>query len=436
VLRSRSADQPIRITLPSIPRPAWLMRLFSRSEPAASTEIVEAADSSTAAPAQRRGVVLVIRVPQFTLPRPRLLDMYVAKLYLRILGMAGAGMAGLFYIATFIDLSDKVFKGEATMGMVMGYLWWETPQFLYYILALAVLLSALVTIGLLTRNSELIVMRACGVSLYRTAAPLLVFALTASGILFGLEERVLASTNRRAEQLKHLIKGGSPQTFDVLNRKWLVGPRGEVFHYIFYNPRERQLNGLSIFEFDPAKQQLARRVFASQATFDKAASDQASQPVWQAQGGWTRNFSAKADVAKFLPFNTTPLNLEPPQYFVTEAPEPERMNFGQLRRYIDELRVSGYHLLEHEVALQRKLAFPFVTLVMTLIAVPFAVSTGRRGAMYGVGIGIVLALTYWTMISVFAAFGAAAIMTPALAAWAPNILFGATAAYLLMTVRT
>lgn len=438
VLRSRSADQPIRITLPSIPRPAWLMRLFSRSEAtdgaATSGTVAAAGAAPTAIP--RKGTVLVIRVPQFALPRPRLLDMYVAKLYLRILGMAGAGMAGLFYIATFIDLSDKVFKGEATMGMVLGYLAWETPQFLYYILALAVLLSALVTVGLLTRNSELIVMRACGVSLYRTAAPLLVFALTASGILFGLEERVLASTNRRAEQLKHLIKGGSPQTFDVLNRKWLVGPQGEIFHYIFYNPRERQLNGLSIFEFDPAKQQLARRVFASQATFDKDASDKASHPVWQAQGGWTRNFSAKADVAKFQPFSTTALNLEPPQYFVTEAPEPERMNFGQLRRYIDELRVSGYHLLEHEVALQRKLAFPFVTLVMTLIAVPFAVSTGRRGAMYGVGIGIVLALTYWTMISVFAAFGAAAIMTPALAAWAPNILFGATAAYLLMTVRT
>lgn len=436
VLRSRSADQPIRITLPALPRPAWLMRLFSRTETDAAAGTLAAGTTSGAPAIPRRGVVLVIRVPQFSLPRPSLLDMYVGKLYLRILGMAAAGMAGLFYIATFIDLSDKVFKGEATMGMVLGYLWWETPQFLYYILALAVLLSALVTIGLLTKNSELIVMRACGVSLYRTSAPLLIFALTASGILFGLEERVLAVTNRRAEQLKHLIKGGSPQTFDVLNRKWLVGPHGEVFHYIFYNPRERQLNGLSIFEFDEERQQLSRRVYASQATFDRDASEAAAAPVWQAQGGWARDFSARADVARFQPFDKSTLDLEPPEYFVTEAPEPDRMNFGQLRRYIDDLRVSGYHLLEHEVALQRKLAFPLVTLVMTLIAVPFAVTTGRRGAMYGVGIGIVLALVYWTMISVFAAFGAAAIMPPALAAWAPNLLFGATAAYLLMTVRT
>jgi lipopolysaccharide export LptBFGC system permease protein LptF len=73
---------------------------------------------------------------------------------------------------------------------------------------------------------------------------------------------------------------------------------------------------------------------------------------------------------------------------------------------------------------------------MTLIGVPFAVTTGRRGAMYGVGVGIVLALTYWTLISVFAAFGAGGAMPTLLAAWAPNLLFGAGAVYLLLTVRT
>ena len=73
---------------------------------------------------------------------------------------------------------------------------------------------------------------------------------------------------------------------------------------------------------------------------------------------------------------------------------------------------------------------------MTLIAVPFAVTTGRRGALYGIGVGIVLALVYWTMISVFAAIGAAGLIPPTLAAWAPNLMFGAAAAYLLLTVRT
>ena len=88
------------------------------------------------------------------------------------------------------------------------------------------------------------------------------------------------------------------------------------------------------------------------------------------------------------------------------------------------------------VELQRKLSFPFVTLILTLIAVPFAVTTGQHGALSGVGIGIVLALSYWVVVSIFAAIGSAGILAPILAAWAPNVLFGGSAVYLLLAART
>jgi lipopolysaccharide export LptBFGC system permease protein LptF len=112
------------------------------------------------------------------------------------------------------------------------------------------------------------------------------------------------------------------------------------------------------------------------------------------------------------------------------------MTYRELKHYIGELEASGYHVTPYIVQLQRKVAFPFVTLIMTLLAVPFAVKTGRSGAIYGVGVGIVLALVYWTMLSIFGAMGAGGWLSPMLAAWAPNILFGAAAAYLLLTVRT
>ena len=112
------------------------------------------------------------------------------------------------------------------------------------------------------------------------------------------------------------------------------------------------------------------------------------------------------------------------------------MSYEQLARYIVVLRASGFHVVPYMVQLQRKVDFPFITLIMTLLAVPFAVTTGRRGALYGIGIGIVLAITYWTMQSVFAAIGAGGVISPVLAAWAPNILFGAAAVYMMLTVRT
>ena len=427
--RARSADQPIRISLPRLALPRWMT---ARRPPAGQAS---RARGGAASPRSDR-VVVVIRIPQIELPRPNLLDIYVARQYLRILGMTVIAMLGLFYISTFIDLSDKWFKGQTTLGQILAFLWWSTPQFMAYIIALAVLLSALVTIGLLTKNSELIVMRACGVSLYRTAAPMVVFALVASAVLFGMEERVLALANRRADELKHLIRGGSAQTFDVLNRKWIVGRNGEVYHYQYFNPRARELNGLSVLEFDPDTHDLTRRVYATRAVFAGPGDGPGAPGRWRASLGWTRWFGVKDEEQAFEPFDEATLSLEPADYFVTEVPEPRRMTYPQLSRYITELRQSGYEVLEHEVELYRKVAFPFVTLVMTFIAVPFAVTTGRRGAMYGIGVGIVLALVYWTMISVFAAFGAGGLISPLLAAWAPNLLFGAAAAYLLLTVRT
>ena len=132
--------------------------------------------SATAAPRPRRGLRVVIRVPHGWVPSFKLLDSYVANAYLRVLVLSFSGMLGIFYIASFIDWSDNLFKGQATGQQLAQFMWYSTPQYIYYVLPLSALVATLVTIGLLTKSSELIVMRACGVSLYRTALPLVLFA--------------------------------------------------------------------------------------------------------------------------------------------------------------------------------------------------------------------------------------------------------------------
>jgi len=428
IARARSADQPIRISLPR-----WLTR---RRKPADAAVMPPAMGAAPVKAPQPTRVGLVLRMPHFDLLRPRLIDLYVARQYLRILAMTTVGMLGLFYISTFIDMSDKVFKGQASLGMVAEFMFWSTPQFLAYVIALAVLMSALVTVGLLTKNSELIVMRACGISLYRTAVPMVVFALLGSVVLFEMEERVLGTANRQAESLRHIIRTGQPQSSGVLNRKWIVGSKGEIYHYQYFDPRNRELNSFSMFTFDPETHALHTRMFVQKARWAPIVDKGTESPQWWLDKGWQREFDPHTGLSTFSTFENKSVTFEAADYFVTEAREPDLMSFSQLRDYITELRASGYNVVDHEVGLYRKVAFPFVTLVMTLIAVPFAVTTGRRGAMYGIGVGIVLALAYWTMISISAAFGQGGLINPMLAAWAPNILFGAAAAYLLLTVRT
>ena len=89
--------------------------------------------------------------------------------------------------------------------MFLNFLVQSSPQFITFIIPMAVLVAALGTIGGLTRSGELIVMRACGVSLYRAAVPLLFFAVLGSGLLFLLEERVLGEANKSAKLLQDVI---------------------------------------------------------------------------------------------------------------------------------------------------------------------------------------------------------------------------------------
>ena len=381
-------------------------------------------------------MIPAFRIPPLRLPMLGTLDRYVAATYARTGGLAALAMAGLFYISTFLDLSDKVFRGgpEATWSMLGAHLWFITPQYIYYIVPLSVLLAALVTVGILTKNSELVVMKACGISLYRVAMPMLAGAIIAGGVLFMLEQTILGPANRRAEAIRHVLRGGSPQTFDVLLRRWVVGSSGDIYHFDYYDPRAQQLVNLTLYEFGERMPALARRTFAERAIYVGGAAG--GSDTWRLERGWTRELSDNGDTKTFTPFEQTEVGIESTAYFTTQQPDERFMSYSQLRDYTERLRGSGFDVSAQLVALERKISFPFVTIVMTLLAVPLAVTTGRHGAMYGIGVGIVLAITYWVAISIFAALGTGGLVNPALAAWAPNLLFGAGAGYLLLTVRT
>jgi len=370
-------------------------------------------------------VVLVVKFPRLRLPGFGILDRYVSRLYIRIVCLSSVALLGLFYIASFLDRSEKIFKGQATTSMVLEFLAYSSPQFVYFIIPIAALLSVLVTFGMLSRTSELTVIKACGVSLYRTALPVVFLSLVGSAALYALEQGVLAHSNRRADALDDIIRGRPARTFNPLSRQWIVSRTGDIYHYGLFDPQQRMLTSLSIYSPAAARWALQTQTFAATAEYRSG---------WTGVNGWIRDYSVNPP--RFTPFDRRPLALEAPSYFGSEQPIAQLMTVPELRKHIADVRASGFNWLPLAVEMQRKIAFPFVTLVMTLLAVPFGVSTGRRGTLYGIGIGIGIALTYWVMSSVFIAVGSAGALPPFLAAWSPNIIFAGAAALLILNTRT
>src|SRR6185369_6087384 len=155
----------------------------------------------------------------------------------------------LFYISTFIDLADKLFRGQATTSLLLRYFYYQTPQFVYYVIPMGVLVAALVTVGVMTKNSELIVMRACGISLYRAVTPLVGLGLVASAVLFGLQDRALAHANREADRLNRIIRGWPPIS-SPLDRRWLMGGGSDLYHYDLFDATANSFSRLYIYRID------------------------------------------------------------------------------------------------------------------------------------------------------------------------------------------
>ena len=367
---------------------------------------------------------------------PRILDEYIMREFFTMFCLVLTGFALLMIVFTFFDLIGDILRNHPPLATVGAYLVNLTPSMLYLIAPLAVLIAALVSFSVLNRNSEIVAMKATGISIYRLVIPIVSIALILAISLFLFSEYYLPQANRRQEALRNVIKGRPPQTYLHPEQKWMFGqPRpGEparIFYYELFDPDTREFGNLSVFEFDPSNFALTRRIFAGRAAWD----DQSNS--WQFESGWVRDIEdgKPKDYREFLKTTFAEIH-EPPDYFQKEDRQSQEMNFGELDHYIRDLRQSGFDTMRLRVALWQKLSYPLTAVVMVLLAIPFALSMGRRGSIAGIAVAIGVALAFRVVDGLFGAMGNVDYLPAALAAWSSDILFGLVGGYLLLRTPT
>lgn len=367
---------------------------------------------------------------------PLILDQYVLREFLKMFVTILLGFVLMMLIFTFFELVGDILRNHVALSLVGDYLIHLAPSMIYQITPLSVLIAALVTFGILHRNSELTAMKATGVSLYRLVVPVFVIAAALAVSLFAFDQSYLPQANREQEALRNTIKGRPPQTTLHPDQKWIVGEPGpnneaSIFYYQFFDPDQNAFANLTLFEFDAKTFAIQRRIYAERVLWDE------NTHAWLFENGWERSFSGASQTSyrAFLKASFPEIT-EQPGYFKKENLQSQEMNFSQLRRYIDDLQQSGFDTMRLRVELYHKIAYPLVTLVMAVLAIPFALSMGRRGSLTGVATAIGIAVGYWVVAGLFDAMGSVNYLPAALAAWSPDILFGLMGGYLLLRTPT
>jgi LPS export ABC transporter permease LptG/LPS export ABC transporter permease LptF len=367
---------------------------------------------------------------------PRILDEYVVREFLDMFVLVLMAFVLLILVFTVFDLLGDILRNHPAWTTVGEYLVYLTPSMLYQIAPLAVLIAVLVTFGMLNRNSEIIAMKATGISLYRLVVPVVAISAILAASLFVFGEYYLPQANQKQEALRNIIKGRPPQTVLHPEHNWIFGqPRpGEparIFYYQFFDRDRDEFANLSIFEFDPSTFALSRRIFATRVFWDQATGS------WRFQNGWQRDIEGTS-ITEYREFKQTSFSEihEDPSYFQKESLQSQEMNFGQLNRYIGDLAQSGFDTMRLRVELWRKLAYPLIAVVMAVLAIPFALSMGRRGSLEGVAVAIAVALAYFVVDGLFSALGNVNYLPAVLAAFSSDILFGLVGGYLLLRTPT
>ena len=367
---------------------------------------------------------------------PLILDEYVLREFLLTFVLVLVTFVMLMLVFTFFELLSDIIKNRTPLVTVGEYLFNLTPSMIYLITPLSVLIGVLVVFGIMSRNSELTAMKATGISLYRITVPVLVIAAILSVLLFAFDELYLPQANRRQEALRNVIKGKPAETVEHPGRNWMFGDQrhgdpSTIFYYQYFDPEINTFGNITVFEFDPGTFMLTRRISAT------AAEWQPNLHAWVFEDGWQRTFQGP-EISSYQTFavNTFPEVYEPPSYFTRDVRPSSEMSFGELARYIHSLRQSGFNTVPLRVQLNHKLAYPLITLVMGVLAIPFALSMGKRGSLSGIAIAISVAMVYYVISGFFENMGNVSWLPAFLAAWSPDLLFALAGAWLLLRTST
>lgn len=362
---------------------------------------------------------------------PMLLDDYILRDFILYFSMILGSFLMLLLVFTLFELIGDILRNQISPIIVAEYLLNVSPYFIYNVTPLSMLLAVLVTFGLMTRSNEITAIKATGISIYRIIVPVLLASAILAGGLFVFDQLYLPVTNKRQDELRNIIKGKPPQTYQLPDRKWIKGQQNTIYFYKFFDADRNEFGDLTLFKYDPGDFSLVQRVYANRAHWSP------SLQKWVCEQGWERDFRGPA-IRDYRPYDASTfatLN-EPPPYFKKEVKQFTEMNYEELKRYIHDLQQRGFDVVRLRVQLEKKFAYPLITLVMAVLAVPFALSAGRRGAVAGIAIAVTIAVVYWTISGLSESMGNVSQLPPGLAAWAPDMFFGLIGGYLILRVPT
>ena len=354
------------------------------------------------------------------------LERYILREFLKLLALTMTGFVFVFIVVDLFENMDHIVKNDVPFLEVTAFFAYKIPFIIGQVCPVAVLLSVLISLGILSKNGEITAVKASGVKLLKVFLPIFAAGLFISAAVIFINEYATPEGLKRAEAFRRVwfseIKPGSFGSEGV----WIRTER-EILNIKDVDLKKNTLYGLTVYRIEKPFRPM-RRVHSRELKWDGERWVADSATVW--------DFTGETVVKETVEESVVLTALAPPEELSGVKDRLDVMSIGELGRYISNLEAEGYESHKYRTDLYSRFSFPVVNFIMVFLGIPFALRTGRSGGIaVGVGLSVVIGFSYWIVFATSRSLGTGGVVPPLIAAGFPDMLFLAVGALMLGYVR-
>ena len=361
------------------------------------------------------------------IPRITIIDRYIVREVVAPFALGVGLLTFALVTGRLLKLTEMVVNRGVSLADVAGLIGYIMPAFLELTFPMAVLLGVLMGFGRMSGDRELIAARACGMSLYRLAVPVLGFALMIWAISSWLSFSVRPWAN------SHL----RDQLFELTQTRSSAGLKEKVFN--------RNFPGLVIYvDHISSKDEILHGVMISDARNPAQQNtiigktgiivpDRAHRTITlRLYDGSVFGLEAANDTTHVTSYSIYDLNVHPDAELELGERDPEEMSYGALRSEVAKARAAGKPDYGAETELASKFTLPFTTVLFGLLGIPLGLKPARGGQSERFGVAIALFFLYYSLMRAGEALAMRGRLPPLVAMSLPDFVFAVLAISLFL----
>ena len=273
----------------------------------------------------------------------KILDQYVARGFLRYFFTSVIVFGGIYVL---VDILQRSIKSGLSIALIQ-YAFLQMPFIISNVAPMACLVGSLFILNNLSKNSELIAMHACGISLYRISASILIFSAAIGVINFFISDHIVPPTLRKSQYiLQREVRRNKQYQIFKTHKLWYRS-KNAIYNIDYFSPDTHSIDGINIYLFND-QFLLVEQILAKKALYDGSA--------WTLQDGVSLTFIDEFPVSHAFKTKQAEYIVEKPSDF-KEISQLETMSFQEIKNYIDRHKQQGFTTLRHEVNLHKKIAY-------------------------------------------------------------------------------